>query len=351
MNDFLPELQAWVCAYFAEKNLDSPQLEPILGDAGFRRYFRLRPLRSSSVLDFGYLAVYAPAAYENNPAFIQVSKLMQKGGVVVPRVHAVDLERGFLLVDDLGKASLLDRLDLDSADKLYQQGLCTLLAIQRCSAGIASLPMYSPAQLIAEMALFRQWFVPQLLGYTLTDEESLMLGGVFDLLVVSAMEQPQVLVHRDFHSRNLMVRDNSPSLGVIDFQDAVVGAVTYDLVSLLRDCYIAWSQAQVEQWALRYKTILLYSGLLRTDCDDNTFLRWFDWMGLQRHIKVLGIFARLSIRDKKHRYLDDLPLVIAYVRWVLQRYAEFAQFSQWFEAVLVPLAQKQPWYRAVEIHE
>ena len=169
-----------------------------------------------------------------------------------------------------------------------------------------------------------------------------MIQGVFDVLSRSALGQPQVVVHRDFHSRNLLcVR--AGSVGVIDFQDAVIGPITYDLVSLLRDCYVSWDMDQVERWAITYARTAADVGVL-PDIDDTTFLRWFHLMGLQRHIKVLGVFARLSLRDGKHQYLDDLSLVIQYVRDVAARHSEFKAFTQWFDATLMPLIDGASWF-------
>ncbi len=199
------------------------------------------------------------------------------------------------------------------------------------------------------MALFTDWFLPKLIGYNTNAQERAMLETTFDTLVTSALAQPQVLVHRDYHSRNIIYREAAP-LGVIDFQDGVVGPITYDLVSLLRDCYVAWPQSQVETWALDYMAQAKAFNLLIADVDAVTFMRWFDLMGLQRHIKVLGIFARLSLRDGKDRYLNDLPLVIAYVRYVAKKHPELSPFFVWFEEVVVPRAQACDWFHSVDIH-
>ncbi len=318
-------------------------LQPLSGDAGFRRYFRVDatpPL----------LAVYAPPASEDSTSFIALARFLREQGVHAPEVVAADIEQGFLLVEDFGDQLLLGLLNEDTADLLYGEVMMTLLRMQQSPAANyalgnrdrKSLPCYDQQRLRAEMELLREWFIPQLLGYQLTTAENALLDRVFTVLEQSALEQTQVLVHRDYHSRNIIVRDGEAP-GVIDFQDAVIGPVTYDLVSLLRDCYIRWPQAQVQQWALAYGNMALEVGLIPF-VDQQKFLRWFDLMGLQRHIKVLGIFARLWLRDGKAGYLRDLPLVIRYVLDVADEHVELSEFSAWFRAVLLPLAETQSWY-------
>jgi aminoglycoside/choline kinase family phosphotransferase len=192
------------------------------------------------------------------------------------------------------------------------------------------------------MQLFPDWFVRELLGHEAVAPVTALLENMFVLLEESALQQPQVLVHRDYHVRNLMVSDPSP--GVIDFQDAIWGPITYDLVSLLRDCYVRRPPSSLDQQLEQYRQALLRAGLLTVD-DAEQFRKWFDWMGLQRHIKVLGIFARLAFRDGKQQYLDDLPLVIRYTLEVASRYEEFADFCQWFETKALPQITEKPWYR------
>ena len=319
-------------------------LHSLSGDAGFRRYFRVDatpPL----------LAVYAPPATEDSATFIALARFLREQGVHAPEVVAADLEQGFLLVEDFGDQLLLGLLNSESADLLYGEAMMSLLRLQQApvmaytlsNRDRKSLPVYDRQRLRSEMELLRDWFIPQLLGYSLTDVENAMVERVFVVLEEAALAQPQVLVHRDYHSRNIVVRDGEAP-GIIDFQDAVVGPVTYDLVSLLRDCYIRWSPEQVRQWALAYGNMAVEVGVLPA-VEQQQFLRWFDLMGVQRHLKVLGIFARLWLRDGKSGYLKDLPLVMRYVLEVADTYPELSEFRGWFIDTLLPLAEQQPWYR------
>lgn len=313
----------------------APVWQALPGDAGFRRYFRLA---SEPPL----LAVYAPPATEPNAVFLKLAAHLRQHGVLAPAVAAVDLARGFFLIEDLGPTLLRQELNDESVEGLYAEALNCLLHIQQCPTAPLALPVYNRERLRQEMNLFIDWFAPRLLGYSLTEVELAMLNTWFTRLENSALEQPQVFVHRDYHSRNLIYRNGSPP-GVIDFQDAVTGPVTYDLVSLLRDCYIRWPESSVRRWALCYANIAMQAGVLPL-VSEARFLRWFDWMGLQRHIKVLGIFARLSLRDGKHGYLNDLPLVIRYTLDVARRYEEGDEFVVWFEQKLLPLIHRQSWW-------
>ena len=311
----------------------------VAGDASNRRYFRLQ--RG----DTRYIVADAPPATEKNEAFVAVGHVLSQAGVAVPNVYAVDYERGYLLLEDLGDHSLLPALNTETVDSHYQQAFAVLhkmASIDPCNWPEGA---YDHALLSEELSRFPAWFVEGLLDYSLDAQEWQLLERFNAALIESALEQPLVLVHRDFHSRNVMLQPGG-ELAVIDFQDAVVGPVTYDLVSLLRDCYIRWPATQVENWALSYREQLRNNGQL-TEIDEGLFLRWFDWMGLERHIKVLGTFARLHLRDGKPGYLDDLPLVIAYVEEILLKYADeepiFSEFYDWFRARLSPLIAKQTW--------
>ena len=316
-----------------------PPLDAVAGDASSRRYFRFRCAGES------YVVVEAPPATEKNEAFLAVRTLLADAGVTVPALLGVDLGRGFLLLEDLGDRLLLPVLGSSSADRYYSRAFEVLGSIAAVAPDCTGLSEYDRALLTEELSRFEEWFVRGLLDYSPGEAEQTLLTAVFERLLSSALEQPTVLVHRDFHSRNLMLLDDD-SLAVIDFQDAVVGPITYDLVSLLRDCYIQWPVDQVEAWALTYRDQFLALDKL-SDMDDALFLRWFDWMGLQRHIKVLGTFARLYLRDGKSAYLDDLPLVIHYVQEIAHKYATeeplFAEFSSWFSCRLAPLIAQQDW--------
>jgi len=315
-------------------------LAPLAGDASFRRYFRVlgaaRPL----------VAVLAPPATQRNREFVAIAAQLRAAGVHTPELVGCDFGQGFLLLEDFGDRLMLGELSEATVEAHYARAYDTLLAIQRtpCAAGDWALPPYSAALLEQELRLFPEWFLGGLLDYRLQDAEQALLEALFAQLVAEAQAQPQVFVHRDFHSRNLMPLADG-TLGVIDFQDAVRGPVTYDLVSLLRDCYVAWAPARVEAWALDYARRAQAAGILG-EYDQAQFLRWFDGMGLQRHIKVLGIFARLWLRDGKPAFLQDLPRVMHYVTEVAERHADWQPVAAWFRARLLPLALRQPWYRA-----
>lgn len=278
-------------------------------DASFRQYFRISGPQQS------YILMDAPPDKEDVKPFLQVTQTLREARVAAPQIFAEDIAQGFLLLEDFGNQPLLNALTTSSVDQYYAQSLDALRNIQQASC--AKLPAYDQALLQREMDLFSQWYLQQQLKLSLNANEQQSLQTAQQALIDSALEQPQVFVHRDYHSRNLMITD-SGSIGIIDYQDAVQGAITYDLVSLLRDCYIAWPRAQVEDWALGYLRQQTFCDL--TAIDDTTLLRWFDHMGAQRHIKVLGIFSRLNLRDGKPGYLKDMPRILDYLLDVAQRY-------------------------------
>ncbi len=314
--------------------LKQADLTALAGDAGFRRYFRIDNIKSM-------LAVYAPPQTENSRSFIQKSDFLREQGLRTPQVFAKDLTKGYLLIEDLGHHLLLDTITEENVDTVYSQASMLLLRMQQSGHDYSIFPRYDQQKLREEMELFTTWFVEKTLGLELSEPEKLMLHFTFSLLEDSAEEQPQVVVHRDYHSRNLVYAEDG-NFGVIDFQDAVIGPVTYDLVSLFKDCYIAWPQGKVDNWAEAYGKLAVEVGIL-PPVNRDTFIRWFDWMGLQRHIKVLGIFCRLSLRDHKHNYLNDLPMVVQYVRTALERYPELENFYIWFENTLMPIINQQAW--------
>lgn len=309
-------------------------------DASFRRYFRLTTGKKSFIL------MDAPPELENSEPFVDVGRLLFAHGIAVPQILAVDLDQGFMLLSDFGSKDYLIELNLDESDsqfqdQLYEEALKALLEIQKIPVE-TQLPLYNRELLVQEMILFNEWFLPRLLDLSLSGAESQLLDNTFNLLVENAEAQPQVLVHRDYHSRNLMVLSKDiVSPGILDFQDAVIGPVTYDLVSLLRDCYISWPDDYVYGKVLTYRSRLVGAGLLSKEVKESEFERWFDLMGLQRHIKVAGIFSRLNFRDGKERYLQDIPLVVSYIRRVVAKYAELSEFSRWVEEVVVEAMKKK----------
>ena len=303
------------------------RLEPLAGDASFRRYLRLRTDRGS------FVVMDAPPDKEDSRPFVHVAGLLRAAGVNVPEVHAADLERGFLLLDDLGSESYLDRLDAASAPSLYRDALTALVRFQsRVPAD--EVPPYDGARLAAELELFPEWFLGAHLGRPPTRSERRVLDEAFDLLIEAALDQPRVFVHRDYHSRNLMVHARNP--GVLDFQDAVSGPLTYDPVSLFRDAYISWPPPRVYAWLDEYTDLAAGAGLVSTDLPVEAvrarLRRDFDLMGIQRHIKVAGIFARLWHRDGKASYLGDIPLVLDYLLEVTPAYPELEALADLFES-------------------
>ena len=298
-------------------------------DASFRRYFRVH------VADKTLIAMDAPPTHESCAPFVQVAQLLAEAGLNAPKVLAQDLAQGFLLLSDLGDDTYLSKLNDKTAPELYKNATDALIKMQGISV-TGDLPNYDAAMLGREMQLFPDWYVTQHLKTTLTPEQQVVLNNTFKLLSESILAQGQVFVHRDYHSRNLMLTaENNP--GILDFQDAVYGAISYDLVSLLKDAYIGWDEEQVIDWAVRYWQPAKKAGLPIPD-DFSEFYRDFEWMGAQRHIKVLGIFARLSHRDGKHSYLNDMPIVMAYLRKVCERYVELRPMLR----LLNQLEQSQP---------
>jgi len=305
-------LKTWLADVLETAAFD---IAPASSDASFRRYFRVRhDAHSLIVMD-------APPTQEDTAAFIHVAELLTKQGLAAPRILAKDIRQGFLLLTDLGDMPYLQVLTEANADRLYGDALSALLRMQQMDANrLAGIPPYDHALLMQEMNLFRDWYLKKHRQQVLSPTQEQSLDDVFEQLASSALDQPVVFVHRDYHSRNLMFTEKADP-GIIDFQDAVQGPVTYDLVSLLRDCYIRWPRARVEAWALGYLRKARQADIVDS-INDETWLRWFDWMGVQRHLKAAGIFARLNLRDGKPGYLGDIPRTLGYVREVAGRYRE-----------------------------
>lgn len=308
-------LRDWLQQQPSDLALNPGSIRSASSDASFRRYFRVDAAPDAG----GSLIVMdAPPPMENCAPFVHAARVLARSGVSVPRIVASDLARGLLLLEDFGSTTYLEQLDAQRAPALYGDALRALVRLQADSRENDFEP-YDDARLRAELELFPQWYIARHLGISLAPSEQQTLQESFDLIVQCALAQPRVHVHRDYHSRNLMVLPDARNPGVLDFQDALYGPITYDLVSLLRDAYIRWEEDQVLDWAIRYWE-QARRAKLPVSSDFGEFYRDFEWMGLQRHLKVLGIFARLSHRDGKDRYLADLPLVMRYVREVSTRY-------------------------------
>ena len=334
----------------------SIEAQPLSGDAGFRNYYRLSSEPS-------VLGVYAAPENEDWVAFMRVSHLLDSLGVRVPQIYAADLQAGLLVIEDLGdelfqnallKSKHTERLesrDTASAERLYNKAIASLVKLQCCEARPPWLPRYTDGLLRQEMELFPLWFVGELLGYQVDESESKLISATFEYLVNQSLDQPQVLVHRDYHCRNLLdltysepALTGTESLGVIDFQDAVWGPVTYDLVSLSRDCYVRWNRSKVESVRDQFAQKLFDQGIIDGQGLAD-FPSWFESMSAQRHLKVMGIFGRLALRDGKTSYLQDLPLVMRYLIETCETEPNLQNFADWIKTSLLPVAEKQPWYK------
>lgn len=309
-------------------DLNILHLDPASSDASFRRYFRVRHAGGC------HIVMDAPPDKENTGPFIRIAELFATSHIHVPNIYHKNTEQGFLLLEDFGSTCLLDCLNPDNADRHYQEALDSLFRLQTgTDIHQCALPAYDAALLERELGIFYEWFLEKLLGIMLPET---LKNHLNPLLIDSALEQPQVCVHRDYHSRNLMALDcDSP--GVIDFQDAVIGPISYDLVSLLRDCYIRWPEARVENWAHAYYQRLCSAQMLAVDF--KRFKRWFDLMGLQRHLKAVGIFSRLHLRDGKSGYLADIPRTLGYITDACAAHPELTDFGHFLQRQVLPVYQ------------
>ncbi len=296
------------------------QVTPLVQDASFRRYFR------AHTADRTYIVMDSPPEKEACGGFVKIAKGLKQIQVNTPQIHAADTELGFVLLTDFGQQLYLDRLAPDNADQLYTRAMQELIKIQSCKQ-IAefNIPEFNHAELSAELENFRAWYLQKYCKLTLTDTHHHTIDQLFDLLITSATTQPQVFTHRDYHSRNLMCLGNN-AIGILDFQDALWGPITYDLVSMIRDCYVVWPNHKVEQWAEEFYQLLQQNGAV--DYSFSQFMRWFDLMGLQRHLKAIFIFARKSLRDQDPRYLEDIPRGLHYVQLICSKYPELQAFKQ-----------------------
>lgn len=301
----------------------------LAGDASFRRYYRI------FVREQRYVVMDAPPP-EAPHLFMEIASALADIGISVPLIVASELTNGFLLLSDLGDRLYLPELNTQTADVLYTDAFQALLKIQSCKAPV---PQFDKPLLQRQLGIFREWFLGKHKGLTsdllvskISPAKLQILDTIYDKLIKTIEDQPQVFVHRDYHSRNLMILENG-NPGVIDFQDAVIGPITYDLVSLLQDCYIIWPRARVVDWVADYQNLATKHGLLSKTVSRSEFLRWFDWTGLQRHLKNLGIFSRLNYRDGKIQYLKDIPYVLHYVQETSARYSELNDLWTFFETL------------------
>ena len=325
----LNTLRNWLKALEASWQLDLNSLAPASADASFRRYFRI----ASKNPNFETLIVMdAPPQHEPLDAFIKVDLLLSKAGLNVPKILEQNIAEGFLLLNDLGTTTYLAELNNETADHLYKDATHALVQMQLASKPDV-LPNYDEALLQRELDLLPEWYLKKHLDLKLTEQQSAQLKKSFELIIENNLAQAKVYVHRDYHSRNLMVtQENNP--GVIDFQDAVYGPITYDAASLWRDAYIAWPEERVIDWVIKFWEEGRKAGLPMPN-DFGQFYRDFEWMGLQRHLKVLGIFARLFHRDGKDGYLKDIPLVLEYAIATANRYIELKPLARILESTRI----------------
>ncbi len=324
----LEALKAWLATHAERHALDLMSLQPASADASFRRYFRIACGGGSAV------AMDAPPERENTAAFVQVARLMADAGLHVPRVLEQDLEQGFLLLTDLGTRTYLSSLDPEApaaAAPLMSDAIDALVTWQLASRPDV-LPIYDEALLRRELALFPEWYVARHRGFVLDDTQRATLDAAFDTIVKANLAQPRTYVHRDYMPRNLMVAPSGLNPGILDFQDAVYGPVSYDVASLFKDAFLTWDEEVVLDWTVRYWERAKKAGL-PVHADFGEFYRDVEWMGLQRHLKVLGIFARIHYRDGKPQYLADTPRFIAYVRATTTRYRALGPLGQLIDAI------------------
>ncbi len=331
MSQINPLLRPWL-----QENCTFPidSLHEIPGDASFRRYFRLRSGTQS------YMVMDASEQRDCFEPYIAIAKALLPLGIRVPQILAEDIAPGFMLISDFGDTQYLTALHPNNADELYKKALHSLSVLQACrEIQNWTLPAFNQQFMLNELKEFYHWFVERYLGLTCSEQEQTMLQATFASLIDSANKQPQVFIHRDYHSANLMVLPDQ-QVGILDFQDACIGPLTYDLVSLLRDCYIDWPESKVQQWAGYYYEILCTQSSLQK-VSLMQFLQWFDWMGLQRHLKVLFIFARKYLRDHTTNYLKSMPRTLNYILQISARYPELRLFHIYMRDFILPIYERK----------
>jgi aminoglycoside/choline kinase family phosphotransferase len=325
----LEQLNAWLASLEPGYACDLSSLAPASSDASFRRYFRIASQTGKT-----FIVMDAPPTQEDCGPFVDISKLFGQAGLLTPQVHVANTEQGFLLLSDLGSQTLLAELRSrpESASDWYRQAGQELVKLQQATKP-GALPPYDRQVLLREIALFDEWYLTRHLGMNLSAADKNILTNAYDAIVKNCESQSAVFVHRDYHSRNLMVQSNSSELGVLDFQDALIGPITYDLVSLLRDAYISWPEELVLDWSIRYWETARAQQLPVPE-DFGVFWRDFEFMGLQRQLKVLGIFARLKYRDGKSNYIDDIPVVLDYALKAMRRYSPLGGLTALIERAI-----------------
>lgn len=313
-------LKVWLESVFKQQNIT---LTPLAGDASFRRYFRI------TVNGLSHVVMDAPPGKEDLEPFIHIAQTLARHGVLTPEIIAVDKQQGFLLLGDFGDELLLTKLQPKTANDYYLQAIDTLFKIQACPIVDPKLPAFDQAFMLKEMSLCPEWFFGAYLNLQLSEAETQLIENTMHWIASEVAQQPVVFIHRDYHSRNLMLIDEQTnfSLGVIDFQDAMRGPLCYDLVSLLKDCYIAWPRKEVLAWA----DYFYQHSTLAQQYTPTEWIRAFDLCGLQRHLKVLGVFCRLYLRDNKSGYLKDLPLTLRYVLECSETYEELHPFYEFLQ--------------------
>ena len=338
-DDRAQQLDQWLHAWHkgqAQWPALTGALTMISGDASFRRYFR------QGFVSGSLIGVDAPPEQEDCHPFVAIAGALHDHGLCVPQVLAWSASKGFMLLTDLGDTLLRAELTDASVNMLYGAAMTAIIDMLDCPApSNYALPHYTHQRLMTEMRLLSDWFIPQLLGVTLSASEAAELDAQFALIADAIAEQPTGFVHRDYHSRNLMLTPEG-ALGIIDFQDAVTGPISYDLMSLLRDAYVVWPASDVARWVAQFHRELQQAGKLSSAISLSIFARWCDWMAAQRHLKVLGIFARLSIRDGKNAYLQDIPVVYRYLLDELAPYAELAPLRALLLRLLPDYLARQP---------
>ncbi|MBA6222866.1 phosphotransferase [Colwellia sp. MB02u-18] len=329
------DLLQWLESHFSAENIS---LIPLTGDAGFRRYFRFHNHNQSQ--SQCYIAVDAPVKLSNNQAFVDVQQILQELGVNVPNIIAADLEAGFLCLSDFGDTVLAERLSSENMQHYYAKAIIELSKMLKCKkAVVAKLPDYNAPFILTELAIFKEWLLEKHLGIYLTADEEIALSACFDVLVSAIIAQPKIFMHRDYHSRNIMLLADD-KLGVIDFQDAVKGPVIYDLVSLLKDCYVRWPKQLITPLMEDYRQ-QVQNYFPDENLSKEKWQYWFDLTGLQRHIKASGIFSRLHHRDNKSGYLADIPLTLTYIQDVSAQYDKLSFLHELVTKRVIPAVNKR----------